>query len=163
MSIDTAIEYNFRWMKKEDFDSILDIENLKQPNPWSEFSLNKIYKRKSVVSSVVTVSDSDVKDLVVGYLFYSQKKHHFQIRRMEVNEGYSFEEVGEILLNNLLKRLNKSKRLLVRFVVRESDLKMQLFLSKQGFFAVKVIKDKFKNKQEDGYVMVKSCLDISEY
>jgi ribosomal protein S18 acetylase RimI-like enzyme len=78
---------------------------------------------------------------------------------MEVNDNYSFEEVGEILLKNLLKRLNKSKRLLARFVVRESDLRMQVFLSKQGFFAVKVLKEKFNNAQEDGYVMVKSCLE----
>ena len=63
---------------------------------------------------------------------------------------------------NLLKKLDKSKRILARFVVRESDLKMQIFLRKQGFIAVKVSKGKFKKGEEDGYVMVKSCLEFSE-
>lgn len=60
--------------------------------------------------------------------------------------------VGKELLNKVLKK-ESPKRSYIEFVLRESNLDAQLFLKAQNFKATRVVRNKYRDTSEDGYIM----------
>lgn len=93
-----------------------------------------------------------VQEILKGYLCFKFKKDHVFIESILVDHDIQKQGYGKYLIQSLLEGL-KTKPLLVRLAVRETNLDAQLFFKSQGFRAIKVVRDHFEDCSEDAYLM----------
>lgn len=91
--------------------------------------------------------------ITVAYLLYLQGNGKIHLTNLVVHEDWRKQGVGTILIEQMKKRSNY-----ISAVIRERNPSAQIFLKKNGFSAVGIFKNHFKDKypdkieKQDGYV-----------
>lgn len=142
-----------RWMARRDLEAVASIESKCFTKPLCQDVLEGIMCQRNTVGFVVTLIDQITgENFIAGYIIYHVEKDYLKVRRLVIHPNCRRIGVGKELLSRILKKLNKI-RPRMEVVLREGNLEAQLFLRSLNFKAIEIIKNKYKDTSEDGYVM----------
>jgi [ribosomal protein S18]-alanine N-acetyltransferase len=137
-----------RWLIRNDFERVLELENQNFEFPWSEEDLLSCLKMARVIGMVIEYHHE-----VIGYMIYELNKDHITLLNIAVESDFQRQSVGSQLLKRLMKKLSFSKRGRMTVTVRESNLPAQMFFSAHDFRATSILKKSYEENDEDAYVM----------
>ena len=137
-----------RWMIRDDFARVLDLEKQIFEFPWSEDELFSCLKMTRVIGLVI-----EYHHKIIGYMVYELNKDHIVILNLAVESDFQRRNVGSQLLKRLMEKLSSTKRNRMTVTVRESNLSAQMFFSAHDFRATSIIKKSYEENDEDAYVM----------
>lgn len=143
-----SLNVHIRWMIRRDMESVLEIEQGSFGQRWSEDEFLEALRQRNVIGMV-----AERDDRIVGFMIYELHKTHIYLLRLAVNPLFRRADVGEQMIAKLAGKLSAHGRTEVRLCVREGNLAAQLFLREQGFLAYDVIRDRFEDTGEAGYMM----------
>ena len=139
-----------RWLIRNDFERVLELENQNFEFPWSEEDLLSCLKVPRVIGVVISHQSTNQ---VIGYMVYELNKDHVVILNLAVESDFQRRNVGSQLLKRLMEKLSFSKRSRMTVTVRESNLPAQMFFSAHDFRATSILKKSYEENDEDAYVM----------
>lgn len=135
------------WLYRKDVDEVFEIEKMIFENPWDISKLITYACKTRYVGSV-----SKHKEKVIGFMFHEIQKNKLDIIRFAVHPDFRHMGIGTQIVKYLVK-LSKNKRQ-ITIKVPEKNLGAQLFFKKQGFRAIKVLHNFYKDSNEDAFLMV---------
>ena len=139
-----------RWMIRDDFVRVLELEKQIFEFPWSEDELLSCLKMSRVIGMVISYQSTNQ---VIGYMVYELNKTHIAILNLVVESDFQRRNVGSQLLKRLMDKLSFSKKSRMTVTVRESNLSAQMFFSAHDFRATSILKKSYEENDEDAYVM----------
>lgn len=127
---------HIRWMIRRDMVEILHLEQV-QRSPWSEDQLLSCFRQLNCIGMV-----AEVNDVVVGYMIYELFPKKLEVLKVVGGDR----TVLDKMLSKLASKLSSHRRNRVAVNVDENALYMHLTLKRNGYDAVRVI----KNGEADG-------------
>lgn len=147
-----------RWLIRRDMDEVLEIENGSFQFPWSEAEFLTALKQRNVIGCVYESS----QDLVHGFMIYELHKHHLRVLNLAVAPEVRRTGVGAAMVRRLVEKLSQQRRrCFLEAELRETNLTGQLFLSRSGWRAVKVLKKHYDETNEDA-ILFRYTLPVDE-
>jgi ribosomal-protein-alanine N-acetyltransferase len=115
---------------------------------WSECELRDTIAHTGCYALVL---EADGK--IAGYLVYERQRKGILLLRIVISPALRRRGYGRKLLQHMLDRLHRpdNTETMLEFVVRESELGVQLFARALGFKAVRVLPEFFEDTSEAGY------------
>jgi [ribosomal protein S18]-alanine N-acetyltransferase len=146
-----TMKLHIRWMIRRDFP---DIQDIYQSNsiPWNEEDLLVPLRQLNTIGTVIENSN----EKVIGFMVYQLHKTYIEIIKLGIHSFFQRERIGTTLIDKLKSKLTDHRRSQIRIEVRETDLPIQLFLQRNGFIAIRMIREAFDDTNEDSYLMVYS-------
>src|SRR5262249_23385369 len=89
----------------------------------------------------------------VGFMIYELHKAKLHILNFAVHPDWRRLGVGSQMVAKLIGKLSSHRRTRITLEVRETNLAAQLFFSKQGFRAIKVLRAYYEDSGEDAFLM----------
>lgn len=139
---------HIRWMIRRDMPEVSAIEEKSFDFPWSEEEFIRCLRQRNCVGMV-----AERDDKVVGFMIYELHKNRLHLLNFAVDPAYRREGVGSAMLEKLTSKLSHKRRHKITLETRESNLPAQLFLKKNGFRAISVLRDFYEDTTEDAYLM----------
>jgi ribosomal-protein-alanine N-acetyltransferase len=134
----------------KDLPMLLAIERLAFPSPWTEEHFR--YELEQNPYAFVMVATID--DKVVGYLDFWITFQQAQINNLAVIPSLKRKGIGQILLQDAIKRIDAEGCLSITLEVRISNLAAQTLYQKHGF-KILLTKPRYYADGEDDYLMEK--------
>lgn len=136
---------HIRWMIRRDLPALLDIENDSFEFPWNEHDFLRCLRCRNCIGMVV-----EQADCVVSFMIYELHKHGIHILNFAVDPAARNRGVGSAMLSKLRSKLGERRHKLT-LAIRETNLPAQLFFSRHGFLATKVVHDAYEDTDEAAY------------
>lgn len=153
-----------RWMNKADFSQVIKIDSASFVNSWTLETLREHFKKKTNNCSVI---EEDKK--IYGFSVSSFQGDSCDVIRLAVLEEVRRQGLGSKLIDHIKKKTYEGgKRAIVQTIAPDDNLIFHLFLKKNEFKALQVMRNFFKMTHDDlpvrdGYFFVnKNHVDISE-
>jgi [ribosomal protein S18]-alanine N-acetyltransferase len=141
--------YVFRYMKEEDIDQILEVEQASFATPWSrEAFYNEIYNNKFAVYIVL---EEDQK--IVGYVGAWVVIDEAHVTNVAILPEYRGRKLGEALLRKMMTFAKDMGARSMTLEVRVTNHVAQSLYRKLGFQNGGIRKNYYSDNQEDGLVM----------
>jgi len=137
-----------RWMIRRDMAEVLRIEREAFEFPWSEEDFTRCLRHRACIGMVAEFADS-----VVAFMIYELQRTRLHVLNFAVLRTHRRLGVGTQLLRRLLAKLAPERRSRIVLEVRETNLPAQLFFRAAGFRAVSVLRDFYRDTDEDAYLM----------
>lgn len=131
--------FHLRWMLKEDFSKIKEIEEQSFSNPYTLKKLKSLCHNNYNLCHTLLADDK-----IVGYsiMAYPYNVPEVKILRLAVDENYRRLGCGTEILNSLKSRLfNTGKKSSLSVVIDEYNLAGQLYLKANKFLVVDILKN----------------------
>jgi ribosomal-protein-alanine N-acetyltransferase len=135
-----------RWMNRRDMPEVLAIEQASNDEPWAEDDFLKCLRERNCIGIVVAQGEN-----VIGFSIYELQKGLLGIIRLSVHPAHRRRGIGKMILEKLITKLSLARRNRLSTVICETELAGQLFLRKNGFKAMKMIRGHFGSR--DGIMM----------
>jgi len=136
-----------RWLIQTDIPAVLEIERGSFVRPWTADEFKKVLAHNNCVGIV-----SETAGRVTGFVIYEIFRSKVQLLNVAVHPRHRRKGYGSAMLAQIVSRLEPGRQESVVGEVRESNLPAQLFLRHNGFRAVEILRDYFKDEGEDGYL-----------
>ena len=153
--MDRTIATVIRRMKLNDLDTVLDIDRLSFPLPWSERTYRyELLENRSSHMYVVEVVEDQIPKIVgyVGFWFIVDEAH---ISTLAVHPDYRGQGIGELLLRTALNGANDLDARIVTLEVRTSnDAAIRLY-EKFDFKVVGSRPRYYRDNNEDALLMTR--------
>lgn len=146
-----------RWLIRRDMDEVLEIENRSFQFPWSEADFLTALRQRNVIGTVYESSQGHVH----GFMIYELHKHHLRVLNLAVAPEVRRTGVGATMVRRLTEKLSQQRRWFLETELRETNLPGQLFLSRSGWRAVKVLKKHYDETNEDA-ILFRYTLPVDE-
>lgn len=150
------IRVHIRWMIRRDMPEVLQIESDSFQFAWTEEDFLRCLRQRNCIGMVAEHGEK-----VVGFMIYELHKARLHILNFAVNPGWRRLGIGGQMVAKLVSKLSSHRRTRITLEVRESNLPAQLFYSKQGFRALRVLRSFYEDSGEDAYFMEYRFLDSS--
>ena len=141
-----SLRYHTRWMIRKDLQAVVDIEELCFEFPWTEEDIIAMLRHPHVIAKVV-----EYRDGIGGFVFYRLHRTKLHVDNIAVHPLGQRRGIGTAIVDNLKSKLSPTTRTILALDVRESNLNAQLFFRHHGFKAVKVIRNAYKDTDDDAY------------
>lgn len=139
----------FRYMKEEDIDQILEVENASFTTPWSrEAFYNEIYNNKFAVYLVLEENEK-----IVGYCGAWIVIDEAHVTNVAVLPEYRGKKLGEALLRKMMAVAVDMGAKSMTLEVRVTNHVAQSLYRKLGFQNGGIRKNYYSDNQEDALVM----------
>jgi ribosomal-protein-alanine N-acetyltransferase len=138
-------------------DEVLEIENRSFQFPWSEADFLAALRQRNVIGTVYESSQGHVH----GFMVYELHKHHLCVLNLAVAPEVRRTGVGAAMVRRLTEKLSQQRRWFLETELRETNLPGQLFLSRSGWRAVKVLKKHYDETNEDA-ILFRYTLPVDE-
>lgn len=140
-----------RWMSPPDMCSVLTVENLSFPQPYTESDFRWILKQRSVAGFVAEIDNS-----VVGYMIYELMPRSVFLHSLAVHPDFRRVGVGSAFIKKIKQGLRCSDHHRLRRCivtdVSERNLDAHLFFKKLGFVAEEILRGYYgENSDLDAY------------
>jgi ribosomal-protein-alanine N-acetyltransferase len=153
--MDRTIATVIRRMKLDDLNTVLDIDRLSFPLPWSERTYRyELLENRSSHMYVVEVVEDQIPKIVgyVGFWFIVDEAH---ISTLAVHPDYRGQGIGELLLRTALNGANDLDARIVTLEVRTSnDAAIRLY-EKFDFKVVGSRPRYYRDNNEDALLMTR--------
>lgn len=133
---------------KPDLPNVLPIEREGFENPWTKKEFIRCLRCRNNIGMVAEVSDR-----IVGFMIYELYKTHLDLLNFAVARHWRRRNVGVQMVGKLISKLSQQRRTRILLEVREGNLPAQVFFQKQGFRAIRVLRDYYDDSTEDAYRM----------
>jgi ribosomal-protein-alanine N-acetyltransferase len=94
-------------------------------------------------------------------MIYELHKHHLRVLNLAVAPEVRRAGVGAAMVRRLIEKLSQQRRWFLETELRETNLTGQLFLSRLGWRAVKVLKKHYDETNEDA-ILFRYTLPVDE-
>lgn len=139
----------FRYMKEEDLDQILEVENASFTLPWSrEAFYNEIYNNKYAVYIVL-----EEQGKIIGYCGAWIVIDEAHVTNIAILPEYRGRKLGEELLKKMMSIARQMGARSMTLEVRVTNYVAQSLYRKLGFQNGGIRKNYYSDNQEDGLVM----------
>ena len=139
---------HIRWMIRRDMPEVMAIEGQSFEFPWSDEDFVRCLRQRNCIGMVAEQGEK-----VVGFMIYELHKAKLHILNFAVNPTCRKAGVGAQMVQKLISKLSSHRRTRITLEIRESNLAAQLFFSKQGFRAVRVLRSYYEDSGEDAYLL----------
>ena len=137
-----------RWMIRRDMPDVLAIEREAFEFPWSEEDFTRSLRQRTCIGMVAEYADS-----VVAFMIYELHRTRLHVLNFAVMRSHRRLGIGTQMLRRLIAKLAPERRSRIVLEVRETNLPAQLFFRAAGFRAVTVLRDFYRDSDEDAYLM----------
>lgn len=133
-----------RRMRTQDLSSVVKIENLSFPSPWSKQEFSSTLKLPNIIGNIVEVDQE-----IVGYIIYEiiANAECLHILNLSVSPDWRRQGIGKALIQ---KMMSTTDWLSISLMVSDRNLDCHLFLKKMSFEAFSVARDYFE-EDHDAY------------
>ncbi len=142
------VRVHIRWMIRRDMPEVLQTEQQSFEYAWTEEDFLRCLRQRNCIGMVAEQGEK-----VVGFMIYELHKAKLHILNFAVNPAWRRSGVGGQMVAKLVSKLSSHRRTRITLEVRETNLPAQLFFSKQGFRAVRVLRGYYEDSGEDAFVM----------
>jgi ribosomal-protein-alanine N-acetyltransferase len=150
------LRVHIRWMIRRDMPEVLQTEQQSFEYAWTEEDFLRCLRQRNCIGMVAEQGEK-----VVGFMIYELHKAKLHILNFAVNPSWRRNGVGCQMVAKLISKLSSHRRTRITLEVRETNLPAQLFFSKQGFRAVRVLRGYYEDSGEDAFVMQYQFADES--
>jgi|SRR3954469_14720934 [ribosomal protein S18]-alanine N-acetyltransferase len=141
--------YVFRFMREEDIDQVLEVEQASFTTPWSrEAFFNEIHNNKFAVYIVL---EEDNK--IIGYCGTWIVIDEAHVTNIAILPGYRGKKLGEALLTKLISTAREMGARSMTLEVRVTNHVAQSLYRKFGFQNGGIRKNYYSDNQEDALIM----------
>lgn len=127
---------------------VLAIEREAFEFPWSEEDFTRSLRQRTCIGMVAEYADS-----VVAFMVYELHRARLHVLNFAVLRSHRRLGIGTQMLRRLVAKLAPERRTRIVLEVRETNLAAQLFFRAAGFRAVSVLRDFYRDSDEDAYLM----------
>jgi len=142
------VRVHIRWMIRRDMPEVLAIEAESFEFPWSEEDFINCLRQRNCIGMV-----AEHDDRVVGFMIYEVNKTHIHVLNFAVSRAERRRGIGTQMMAELVGKLSSQRRSRITLEVRETNLPAQLFFRANGFRAVSVLRQFFRDTDDDAYLM----------
>lgn len=142
------VRVHIRWMIRRDMPEVLNIEQESFDYAWTEEDFLRCLRQRNCIGMVAEHGEQ-----VVGFMIYELHKAKLHILNFAVHPDWSRQTIGSQMVAKLISKLSSHRRTRITLEVRERNLPGQLFFSKQGFRASRVLRAFYDDSGEDAYLM----------
>jgi [ribosomal protein S18]-alanine N-acetyltransferase len=142
------VRVHIRWMIRRDMPEVLQTEQQSFEHAWTEEDFLRCLRQRNCIGMVAEQGEK-----VVGFMIYELHKAKLHILNFAVSPAWRRSGVGSQMVAKLISKLSSHRRTRITLEVRETNLPAQLFFSKQGFRAVRVLRGYYEDSGEDAFVM----------
>ncbi|MFM7043500.1 MAG: ribosomal protein S18-alanine N-acetyltransferase [Planctomycetaceae bacterium] len=135
-------------MIRRDMPDVLAIEREAFEFPWSEEDFTRSLRQRTCIGMVAEYADS-----VVAFMIYELHRTRLHVLNFAVLRSHRRLGIGMQMLRRLIAKLAPERRSRIVLEVRETNLPAQLFFRAAGFRAVTVLRDFYRDSDEDAYLM----------
>ncbi|HBB75027.1 MAG TPA: ribosomal-protein-alanine N-acetyltransferase [Planctomycetaceae bacterium] len=135
-------------MIRRDMPDVLAIEREAFEFPWSEEDFTRSLRQRTCIGMVAEYADS-----VVAFMIYELHRTRLHVLNFAVLRSHRRLGIGTQMLRRLIAKLAPERRSRIVLEVRETNLPAQLFFRAAGFRAVSVLRDFYRDSDEDAYLM----------
>jgi ribosomal-protein-alanine N-acetyltransferase len=96
---------------------------------------------------------AEMADSVVAFMIYELHRTRLHVLNFAVLRSHRRLGIGTQMLRRLIAKLAPERRSRIVLEVRETNLPAQLFFRAAGFRAVTVLRDFYRDSDEDAYLM----------
>lgn len=144
-----ATNYRIRPMTLEDIPTILTIEEVSFPNPWTEASFTSELKDNYLARYYCL----EIEGKVVGYMGLWIIMGEAHITNIAIWPGYRGQGWGEYLLKGVMQQMYTAGIFRITLEVRVSNTSAQNLYRKLGFKPAGVRRKYYSDNQEDAIIM----------
>lgn len=137
-----------RWMERRDLPAALDIEDASWEFPLDEDAFCRRLRPKNTFGIVAEYGDA-----VVGFLVFTKHSHTLEILDLAVHRNFRRAGIATQLVQNVIDRVSLQGLVGISVMMRETNLRGQLFMRSTGFLADKVLRNFYHDTGEDAYPM----------
>jgi ribosomal-protein-alanine N-acetyltransferase len=142
------VRVHIRWMIRRDMPEVLQIEQQSFEFAWTEEDFLRCLRQRNCIGMVAEQGEK-----VVGFMIYELHKAKLHILNFAAHDGCRRQGVGTQMVQKLISKLSSHRRTKITLEIRETNLGAQLFFSKQGFKAVRVLRNYYEDSGEDAFLM----------
>lgn len=143
-------DVHIRWMIRRDMPEVLNIEQLNFEFPWAEDDFLRCLRQLNVIGMVAECRSTGT---IRGYMIYELLRDRIHVLNFAVLPSWQRFGIGTAMIRKLQAKLTSGSRTHLTLEVRETNLPAQLFFKSQGFRAVSLLKDFYRDSDEDAYQM----------
>jgi ribosomal-protein-alanine N-acetyltransferase len=142
------VRVHIRWMIRRDMPEVLQTENQSFEYAWTEEDFLRCLRQRNCIGMVAEQGEK-----VVGFMIYELHKSKLHIMNFAVHPAWRRIGVAGQMVAKLISKLSSHRRTRITLEVRETNLQAQLFFSKQGFRANRVLRGYYEDSGEDAFHM----------
>lgn len=142
------VRVHIRWMIRRDMPEVLQTEQLSFDYAWTEEDFLRCLRQRNCIGMVAEQGEK-----VIGFMIYELHKAKLHILNFAVHPSWRRHGVGSQMVAKLISKLSSHRRTRITLEVRETNLGAQMFFSKQGFRATRVLRCFYEDSGEDAYLM----------
>lgn len=141
----------FSFMKPEDLDEVVEIENASFSTPWTKQGFLEALEKDYYCFVVAKMQDESI----AGYCGFYQTGEEADIINVAVSEQYRCNGIGFKMINYLMQIGNERDVLDYTLEVRRGNTSAIRLYEKCGFESVGYRRDFYRNPTEDACIMWK--------
>lgn len=138
-------------MEKKDIESVLEIEKLSFPNPWSRMTFLGELANPPVSLPCVLVFLPENR--VIGYIILWHILDEVQISNFSIHPEFRRKGLGKAVLSYVLEAVKKEGVREIFLEVRPSNREARRLYEKLGFRLLAVRKNYYRSPDEDALIM----------
>lgn len=142
------LKLQIRWIIRRDMQEVLEIERHSHEHPWGEDEFRIRLRQRNCVGMA-----AEHNQRITGFMIYLLERKYIHLLNFAVHPAYYRQGVGSALVQRLIEKLVYQLRGEIIVDVPESNLRAQLFLKSQGFWATDIIQGFCEDTGEDAYRM----------
>ncbi len=142
------VRVHIRWMIRRDMPEVLHTEQSSFSYAWTEEDFLRCLRQRNCIGMV-----AEHGERVVGFMIYELHKAKLHILNFAVHPDWRRLSVGGQMVAKLVSKLSSHRRTRITLEVRETNLTAQNFFKKQGFRAIRVLRNFYEDSGEDAYLM----------
>lgn len=141
------LKIHIRWMIRRDIPEAIEIGQ--SGECWATENFLWHLRQRNMIGMVAEIGEK-----VVGFMVYALEKYRLDILNFCVHPSFRLQTVGTQMIDRLITKLSSHRRTRLKFMVRERNTGLLLFLRRMKFEAVDLQRLHFSDTDEDGIVMV---------
>jgi [ribosomal protein S18]-alanine N-acetyltransferase len=141
------VTVHIRWMIRRDMPEVLAIERFNHFDHWAEDDFLRSLRQRDCIGMI-----AEHRERIVGFMVYELRKTSLRIIKFQVHPDWRHCRIGAQLIAKLVGKLSPFRRTKLDAEVSESNLNLQLFLKRQGFRAIEILRARPAG-DEGGYRM----------
>lgn len=140
-------------MIRRDMPEVLDIEQESFEYPWGEDDFIRCLRHRNCIGMVAdTCVDPSAFDRVAGFMVYELHRTRLHLLNFAVGREFRRRGIGRAMVVKLKDKIAPGLRQRIALEVRETNVAAQLFWQAMGFRATSVVRDFYRDTDEDAYV-----------
>ena len=139
---------HIRWMIRRDMPEVMRTERASFEYSWTEDDFLRCLRQRNCIGMVAEQGDS-----IIGFMIYELHKTRLHVLNFAVHPSARRTGIGGLMVGKLIYKLISHRRQKITLAVRERNLPAQMFFSRHGFKATKLLRKYYEDSGEDAYQM----------